>query len=130
MRGWFGKYRIEDPRPIAADAPYTFYLPSENELLSVAPGDLVKIIFESIPPSPQWDAERMWVIVTKVEGEELTGTLDNEPADIPQLKAGDIVQFQRWHIIDIDLHRHRQGVERGRQLAATDRRARGQRFPA
>lgn len=102
LRGWFGKYRIEDPRPIAAGAPYTFYLPSENELLSVAPGDLVKIIFESIPPSAEWGAERMWVIVTGVDGDELTGTLDNEPADIPQLKPGDVVQFQRGHIIDID----------------------------
>lgn len=102
LRGWFGKYRIEDPRPIAADAPYTFYLPSENELLSVAPGDLVKIIFESIPPSAEWGAERMWVIVTGVDGDELTGTLDNEPADMPQLKPGDIVQFKRGHIIDID----------------------------
>lgn len=102
LRGWFGKYRIEEPRPIAAGAPYTFYLPCENELLSVAPGDIVKIIFESIPPSPEWGAERMWVIVTKVDGDNLTGTLDNEPADMPQLKHGDIVQFQRGHIIDID----------------------------
>jgi hypothetical protein len=102
LRGWFGKYRIEDPRPIAAAAPYTFYLPSENELLSVVPGDLVKITFESIPPSAEWGAERMWVIVTGVDGDVLTGTLDNEPADIPQLKPGDVVRFQRGHIIDID----------------------------
>ncbi|USI78571.1 DUF2185 domain-containing protein [Sphingopyxis sp. USTB-05] len=102
LRGWFGKYRIDDPRPTAAGAPYTYYLPSENELLAVAPGDLVKIIFESIPPSDEWGAERMWVIVTAADGDELTGTLDNNPADMPQLEYGDIVQFRRGYIIDID----------------------------
>jgi len=102
LRGWFGKYRIDDPRPTTAGAPYTYYLPSENELLAVAPGDLVKIIFESIPPSDEWGAERMWVIVTAADGDELTGTLDNNPADMPQLEYGDIVQFRRGYIIDID----------------------------
>ncbi len=102
LRGWFGKYRIDDPRPIAAGAPYTYHLPSENELLAVAPDDIVKIIFESIPPSDEWDAEHMWVIVTAVDGDQMTGTLDNRPSDMPQLKHGDVVRFQRWHIIDID----------------------------
>ncbi|WP_227339545.1 MULTISPECIES: immunity protein Imm33 domain-containing protein [Sphingopyxis] len=102
LRGWFGRYAIEDPRPTAAKAPYTFYLPSENELLAVSPGDLVKLIFRSIPDSGEWDAERMWVIVTAAEGARLTGTLDNDPLDMPQLKAGDAVTFDRAHIIDID----------------------------
>jgi hypothetical protein len=102
LRGWFGKYEIEDPRPVAAEAPYTFYLPSENELLAVSPGDLVKLIFRSIPDSGEWSAERMWVIVTATEGARLTGTLDNDPLDMPQLKAGDRVTFTRGHIIDID----------------------------
>ncbi|HWV60467.1 MAG TPA: DUF2185 domain-containing protein [Sphingopyxis sp.] len=102
LRGWFGRYEIEDPRPIAADAPYTFYLPSENELLAVSPGDLVKLAFRSIPDSSEWGAERMWVIVTAAEGARLTGTLDNHPLDMPQLKAGDRVTFTRGHVMDID----------------------------
>ena len=102
LRGWFGKYRIDDPRPAAAAAPYTYYLPSDYELLAVAPGDLVKIIFESIPSSKEWDAERMWVIVTAADGDELIGTLNSSPADMPQLKHGDLVQFRRGDIIDID----------------------------
>ena len=102
MRGWFGRYRINDPRPTAAAAPYTYYLPSENELLAVAPGDVVQIIFESIPASEKWGAERMWVIVTAIDGEDMIGTLDNDPFDMPQLKHGDVVSFQRRHIIDID----------------------------
>lgn len=102
LRGWFGRYEIEDPRAIAAEAPYTFYLPSENELLAVSPGDLVKLIFRSIPDSGEWGAERMWVIVTATDGAWLTGTLDNDPLDMPQLRAGDRVTFAPGHIIDID----------------------------
>ena len=102
LRGWFGKYRIDDPRPAAAEAPYTFYLPSENELLAVGPGDIVKIIFRSVPASDEWDAERMWVIVTAAYGDNLIGTLDNHPADMPQLKPGNVIRFQRRHIIDIN----------------------------
>lgn len=100
FRRWFGRYTIEDPRPIAASAPYTFELPSENELLAVAPGDLVKLMFRSIPAG-QWDVERMWVIVTAADGASLTGTLDNHPDDMPQIKAGDRVSFDRGQIIDI-----------------------------
>lgn len=102
LRSWFGGYEIEDPRPIAAEAPYTFYLPSETERLAVLPGDLVKLIFRSIPVSDEWDAERMWVIVTAADGARLTGTLDNDPLDMPRLRAGDRVTFTRGHIIDID----------------------------
>lgn len=99
-RRWFGRYEINDPRPIAASSPYTFDLPSENELLAVAPGDLVKLLFRSIPAG-EWETERMWVIVTDTDDANLTGTLDNEPADMPQLKAGDRISFDRGRIIDI-----------------------------
>ncbi|GGJ58356.1 DUF2314 domain-containing protein [Sphingopyxis bauzanensis] len=102
LRGWFGRYEIEDPRAIAAKVPYTFYLPLEKELLAVSPFDLVKLIFRSIPDSGEWGAERMWVIVTATDGAWLTGTLDNDPLDMPQLRAGDRVTFARRHIIDID----------------------------
>ncbi|KGB53032.1 hypothetical protein FG91_02962 [Sphingopyxis sp. LC81] len=97
---WFGRYQIKDPRPIAAGSPYTFELPSENELLAVAPGDLVKLLFRSIPAG-EWETERMWVIVTDADGANMAGTLDNEPSDMPQLKAGDRINFCRDHIIDI-----------------------------
>lgn len=96
------RYAIADPRPIAADAPYTFYLPSENERLAVSPGDLVKLMFRSVPASGERDAERMWVTVTEVDGAQLTGTLANHPLDMPQLKEGDPVKFDRGHILDID----------------------------
>ena len=45
----FGGYEIDDPRPIAKAASYTFYLPSLERLSLVGLGDEVKIIFRSVP---------------------------------------------------------------------------------
>lgn len=101
LRRRFGTVSIDDPRENAADAPYTFFLPSENELLAIAQGDQVKIIVRSHPPSPEWDAERMWFMVTAASGEHLTGTLDNQPCDIPQLQPGAALQFRRSDVTDI-----------------------------
>jgi hypothetical protein len=36
-------YVLFDPRPIAAEAPYTFFLPSETEIVAIARGDMVKL---------------------------------------------------------------------------------------
>ncbi|MGY4396323.1 hypothetical protein ACVWZA_001503 [Sphingomonas sp. UYAg733] len=101
-RRWFGRFEIDDPRPVAEQARYTFYLPSENELLALQPGDLAKIIFRSMPPAPNWGAERMWVIITEADGDRLIGTLDNDPSDMPQLRPGQVVHFKRSNVIDLD----------------------------
>lgn len=101
-RRFFGRYEVEDPRPIAEGAPYTFYLPSENELLAIAPGDLVKLVIASVPPSPLHAAERMWVEVTRVGPDRCVGRLQNIPFDMPQLKLGRTIRFGRNDVIDID----------------------------
>lgn len=95
------KYTLRDPRPIAAWAPYTFFLPTQAALDAIAPGDLVKLIFEPTSPDAEWDAEKMWLKVTEVNGSELEGSLANEPVEIP-LQHGDTVRFARHHVIDID----------------------------
>lgn len=100
-RRWFGRYEIDDPRPIAEEAPYTYYLPSENELLTLAPGDVAQMVFRSIPPGRQWSAERMWVLITATDGDQLTGTLENTPLDMPQLRADDVVRFKRSDVISV-----------------------------
>ena len=53
-----GRYTIDDPRPIAAEAPYTYFLPSEHELLALAPGAQAKRIFRSHLPGREGEAER------------------------------------------------------------------------
>lgn len=95
-------YEIDDPRPIAAEAPYTFFLPSEARLAALAPGDMVQLTFRAIPQSDKWDAERMWVLIEAVEGERLFGSLQTEPCDIPSLQVGADLAFERWQVIDID----------------------------
>lgn len=69
---------------------------------AVAAGDIVKIIIQSVPPSRKYDSERMWVIVTERQGDQIVGDLDNIPFDIPQLEAGDPISFSISDIIDID----------------------------
>lgn len=58
-RKLWGKYEIEDPRPIKVDAPYTFFLPSQDRLNALEVGDSVKIVIRSIPSGIDYDAERM-----------------------------------------------------------------------
>jgi hypothetical protein len=100
-RKYLGRYAIDDPREIAERSPYTFHLPSENELLALQPGDIAKLTIRSIPPSPLYGAERMWVTIRAVNGDSLTGGLDNIPFDMPQLPLGAVIAFRRSDIIDI-----------------------------
>jgi hypothetical protein len=101
-RRLFGRYELDDPRPVAAENPYTYFLPSSEQLAALQVGDDVKLIFRSIPPAPEWGAERMWVRITGIAPHGLTGELNNDPSDMPQLKVGAPVSFQPWHIIDIE----------------------------
>lgn len=94
-------YFLDDPRPIAAEAPYTFYLPSASEVAAVAPGDQVQLIFQSLAPAPKWGAERMWVTVESADGNRLEGRLDTIPDDMPGVALGDHVRFERHHVIGI-----------------------------
>src|SRR5262245_36198562 len=52
----FGTFEIDDPRPIAKEAPYTYFLPSDEQLAAIQPGDLVKIVIRSLPAARKWDA--------------------------------------------------------------------------
>lgn len=46
------------------------------------------------------NAEYIWVMVTGLEGETITGTLGNEPAYLTDLHDGDVVTFPRDDVID------------------------------
>jgi len=99
-RIWFGRYEIDDPRPLAKRNPYTFYLPSEERLQWIDIQDEVQIIFRSVPVYAI-GRERMWVELDEIEGDRLSGVLVNEPEDMPQLRKGTRIDFFRWQIIDI-----------------------------
>lgn len=96
------RYDLVDPRPLAARAPYTFFLPGQAEMAAVSKGDLVKLIFEYPHETEQWPAERMWVIVEAVEGDDIRGRLDNRPCEpSSRLAPGDPIYLQRHHIVAI-----------------------------
>ncbi|MBD3730547.1 MAG: DUF2185 domain-containing protein [Sphingomonadales bacterium] len=90
---------IADPRPVAARAPYTFFLPHPDELAALAPGDAVKAIFKQQSGETKYDAERMWVAVEEVADGWVTGRLDNEPVDMPRFALGDPVRIPLTHVI-------------------------------
>jgi hypothetical protein len=102
-RRLFGRFTLDDPRPIAKEAPYTFHLPLDAELEAIRPGDFVKLMFRGAPAGREWAVERMWVIVTAVSPKGLSGVLDNDPSDMPQLKAGTKINFERHHVISVRL---------------------------
>ena len=93
-------YALDDPRPIAAENPYTYYLPSQPELEALLPGDLVQLVFRPTDGGRKWGAERMWVQIERIEGDSLSGTLESEPEDMPGLLKGELVEFRRYHVID------------------------------
>lgn len=96
-------YEIEDPRPIAAASPYTFFLPDPALIAAVDIGDSVKAVFIASPLSEKYGAERMWVTITSTNGDWLEGTLDSQPYDMPKLTRGMTIRLPRSHVISVDL---------------------------
>lgn len=95
---------LNDPRPIAAEAPYTFELPHEIELAALKPGDGVKAIFRQTEGDTQYSAERMWVLIDRIEEGVVHGTLDNDPSDMPLIEAGMPVSIPLTHVISCAFH--------------------------
>lgn len=74
-----------------------FEMPTRDELLEVAPGNVVKLIFDMGDT-----AERMWVIVTNCsDNDEWHGVLDNEPFSTDGSEYGMSVVFHPYDVIDI-----------------------------
>lgn len=97
-------WHLEDAKKTAAEFPYTFYSPSSEVISQLKVGNEVKLIFEFESDDPEAPgAERMWVEITTITDDGFTGTLDNEPAYIQDIKYQDPVEFQACHIVDTEL---------------------------
>lgn len=94
-------YDVDDPRPIAASARYTFFLPSAARVAAISERDLVQAVIRARPRSEKFDAERMWVRVTHATTEWLEGTLESTPLDMPLLTHGSRIKLPRSHVIDV-----------------------------
>lgn len=95
-------FAVVDPRPIASDTRYTFFLPSEIEIAAVVVGGLVKLMFEYPHQKETWAAERMWVEVKRIDDGALLGSLGNVPDEpTSPLQKGDLVSFKSSDILAI-----------------------------
>lgn len=90
---------------VAANAKYTFYLPSKATIAALKVGDSVKLTFElKEPPEDGPSAERMWVRIEMIDGSGgYLGRLDNDPGFIRDLKYDDHVRFSDCHIINTSI---------------------------
>lgn len=96
---------LDDPRVIAAEAPYTFFMPHAVELAALKPGDGIKATFRQTVGDPEYSAERMWVLIESIADGVVTGTLDNEPAGMDRIKLGDRVRVPLTHAISTAFHK-------------------------
>lgn len=94
-------FEIVDPLPIAKRSP-TFWVPSDDMLAAIGPGDIVKVIVRAIPPRPVFGAERLWVEVVSADGTSLSGKLAGDPLDLPGLHFGSEMRFRRTDVIAIE----------------------------
>lgn len=101
----FNRWSFGDALARNAAHPDSFWIPSNDEVATLEPGDDVKLMFEA----KGWthglhgcSGERMWVTITKVKGDRFEGSLNNVPAVWNHLHYGDKVKFTRAHIIDYE----------------------------
>ncbi|HVK27978.1 MAG TPA: hypothetical protein VM575_06540 [Nocardioides sp.] len=144
-----GGWELLDPRPIAAEHPDTFELPTSDELARLEPGSLVRAMFrladiadfsrdgvapydESGRPVLVTHVERMWAVVTGRDGDRVTCLLDNQPyATHTSLELFDGLSLPLSHLIATgevrpELSEHLAFVER---MAAEDERPAGSATP-
>lgn len=78
----------------------------------LAPGEfiLVKAPFATPDAGREW----MWVEVTSWNGDSITGLLKNEPFQIPNLHAGQIVEVSEADVFDY-IRRHADGTSEGNE---------------
>ena len=74
-------------------------MPHELELAALKPGDGVKAIFRQTEGETKYSAERMWVLVERIEEDTVYGSLDSNPADMPLIEAGMPVAVPLTHVI-------------------------------
>jgi hypothetical protein len=103
MLGMAELYEVLDPRPNAASAPYTFFLPDPELIKAVREDDHVKAMIRAVPPREKSGSERMWIRVTSARSDWLEGTLESQPHDMPELPQGAILQLPRSHVVDVIL---------------------------
>ena len=83
--------------------PETFHVPSMDDLKDLRPGLSVKIALEFGEDKDGFSSERFWVIISSIEGDEITAIVDNELiyTDKHGFKYGDEITIDPEHVHNI-----------------------------
>lgn len=87
------KYTLTDAIKQNKKYPKSFWIPSSKDIKELKKNSFAKVIFNN--------KERMWVKITKINGDNFVGELDNVPVSVP-LSYGDVIHFNKKHIINTD----------------------------
>lgn len=95
-------WHLDNARDIAKENPYTFYVPSDELIKMLKVGHAVRLIFvnDARTETDTMRAERMWVEITHIDGNDFIGKLDNKPYENKHLNLGDEIHFKDYHIMD------------------------------
>ncbi len=95
-------YHLENIIDSSKKFPRTFQRPTEREIQQLKIGDLVRLFFVLDSQSKEKrSAERMWVEIFEINGENYKGYLTNQPYYIHELSLGDIVKFKTENIATV-----------------------------
>jgi hypothetical protein len=88
-----------DAQQMQLDHPKTFYAPLKTELDEIKINDHVKICVQK----ENEKGEPFWVKVQKIEGETITGFIDNNLVltHLHGLKSDDVITFEKKNIYNI-----------------------------
>lgn len=90
---------LDNVARIAAEHPETFRVPDRQDIEELIKNVWVQLYFASEISGQK--TERMWVRITRIDGQRFIGKLANNPKFVPDLRYRDIILFQRFHIAKI-----------------------------
>lgn len=103
------RWELESGVAMNEQYPRTFWLPAEAVRRSLKAGDIVKLMFKYIDLDEEeaggFEAERMWVEITELNGPYFVGELRNQPVvagEDHDLAFGSKVVFLPEHVIDME----------------------------
>lgn len=114
------QYIKHDDAILAASQAAKARLPALRSAFNAGLGTGEYILLKAPFATPAGGNEWMWVEVTAWDGQRITGLLNNEPANIPTLHSGQIVQVAMDDIFDYiryDGQGNQEGNESGKLIA-------------
>jgi len=95
-------YYLENIPARHNENPRQFLKPTDAEIENLKPGDVVRLFFVfNFTTVDGCLAERLWVEITDIEGENFEGDLTNTPVFIKDVQAGDPITFTKNNIATV-----------------------------